>query len=190
MDVRREYSLVARSYAKALLGVARKEGQLARLAAESQALARGFEAVPKALVFLDNPRVSTETKLEYLGKSVGGRIAPVLERMLEMLVRRDRVRYLAEIFDYFGDLADEDQGIGRATVETARDLGEDERLRLSQTLERYTRHRLSIDWQTDPRLIGGVVFRFGDLMVDGSLKKGLEEIRERLLETTVLSGES
>ncbi len=187
MDIRREYSLVARSYGRALLGVARREGRLARLAAESQALARGFEAVPEALIFLDNPQVSTEKKLQYLADALGRRIDPILDRMLPMLVRRDRVRYLAEIFDYFGELADEEQGIGRAAVETARQLGDDERRRLTETFERYTRHRLSIEWRIDPRLIGGVIFRFGDLMIDGSLKSGLEEIRERLLETTVLS---
>lgn len=169
------------------MGVARREGQLARLIAESQSVARGFEAVPAAQIFLGNPQVSTEKKIEYLGKALGGKIAPVLERMIRMLVERDRVRYLAEIFDYFGELADEEQGIGRATVETVRELGDDERRRLSEKFESYTKHRLSIDWRIDPRLIGGVVFRFGDLMVDGSLKSGLEEIRERLLETTVLS---
>ncbi|MCE5230955.1 ATP synthase F1 subunit delta [bacterium] len=189
MEFHREYSLVARSYARALLGVARKEGRLDRLAAEAQALAQGFAAVPDALIFLDNPQVSTEKKLSYLASTVEGRIEPILVRMLHMLVQRDRVRYLGEIFEYFAELADEEQGIGRAIVETARELGDDECRNLSVTFERYTKHRLNIDWRIDPRLIGGVVFRFGDLMIDGSLRSGLDEIRERLMETTVLGKE-
>ncbi|MEN6627156.1 MAG: ATP synthase F1 subunit delta [Candidatus Sumerlaeia bacterium] len=186
MNAHRQYSVVAQSYARALFGVARREGQLDRLAAESSALARGFEAVPAAMIFLDNPQVSTETKLAYLSGALGGRITPLIERMLGMLVHRDRVRFLGEILDNFGDLVEAAKGIGHATVETARELGADEKSRMSAVFERYTQHKLRIDWHVDPRLIGGVIFRHGDLMVDGSVKSGLEEIRERLLETTVL----
>lgn len=186
MNTHREYSVIARSYARALFGAAQKEGQLDRLANESHALARGFEAVPTAIVFLDNPQVPTEKKMSYLAETVGGRVTPLMNRMLEMLVRRDRVRYLMEIFDQFAEIVEEAHGIGRAMVETARELGEDERQRIKATFERYTNHKLDIKWAVDSRLIGGVIFRFGDLMVDGSVKNGLEEIRERLLETTVL----
>ncbi len=166
MDIRRN-TLRARRYAGAAGGPpAGRPAGAPR--GRKPALARGFEAVPRPDL-LDNPQVSTEKKLQYLADALGRRIDPILDRMLPMLVRRDRVRYLAEIFDYFGELADEEQGIGRAAVETARQLGDDERRRLTETFE-VTRATAEHRVAHRPALFGAPL-PLRDLMIDGSLSR-------------------
>ncbi len=183
----REYSPVARSYAAALLGTARRLGRVNELDRQTRALATAFARSPRTTVFLDHPRVPAEKKIEYLNRVFGDRIEPALARMLELLVLRARMRYLVEILDRFHELVEREQGIGQAIVLSARPLEDAERRRLLVSFERYTGNRLHVDWRTDARLLGGIVFRFRDLLVDGSVRTGLEHIHERLLGTQVLS---
>lgn len=183
----RHYTPVATSYARALLGTGRRLGTLVELAGEARQLADVVVRTPRLMFFFDNPGVSTRAKHDLLEKSFGGRLSDPLMRMLRLLVDRERTRYLAEILDLFGDLAEREQGIHQGVVQTARPLPDEDRERLQKALEAYTGHRLNIDFRVDDDLIGGLLFRSGDLLVDGTLRHGLVEIREKLLHTQVLS---
>ena len=185
----RQYSPVARAYATALVRSGLETGRLDALDGQGRALAEAIARAREAVVFLDSPQANTEDKLEYLDKVFRGRIDPPLKRMLELLVLRARVGYLAEILDLFGDLVQLERGIGQAVVMTARPLDQGERRRLRQTLERHTRARLNIDWGIDPALLGGVAFRFRDLLIDSTLRTGLDQIRGRLFGAKVLANE-
>jgi F-type H+-transporting ATPase subunit delta len=85
-------------------------------------------------------------------------------------------------------LIDEERGIYPAELASGHPLTADDRARLEGVLQRYTGCRLKIDWSVEPSLIGGIVFRFRDLLVDGSLRSGLAEIRRRWRQTSMVRG--
>lgn len=187
MIKQRQYSAVARSYATALFNVAKEQGTLDRLAEESAAVEAAIEANPRLKIFMASPRISTEEKMGLIERVFSGRISELLMRALMILVRRERTIQLDAILDLLQQLIEEDKGIHPAVVQTARELPEEDRWRLQAALEKYTGMKLNIDYQIDPRLIGGIVFQLADMLIDTSMRSYLEDLRRRLKETKLLS---
>ena len=184
---RREYSTVSRAYAQALFGAGRRLGLLAALSEECQTLAKLLRSEPRLLRFLENPGVSKQSREELLAKVFAGRLSMPATRLMNLMVERERAQHLLEILDLLGELVEEAEGIRPAAVASARELPAEERERLTKVLERYAKSKLRLDFHVDPNLIGGVVFQFGDLSVDGSVRNGLEEIRRNLAQTQILN---
>jgi F-type H+-transporting ATPase subunit delta len=181
MAQQREYSLIARTYAQAVFNAARKQGIVQRVAEETKSLAAILEKTPRLVVFLSNPRVSTESKNELLAVTLRGRLSPVMMKMLDLLVKRDRTSQLSDILAHFQELVEEAEGIHHAIVESAVELGFQDKLRLKTGLEKHTGSRLRIDYVVNPGLIGGLVFRYRDLLIDSSISNGLDQLRRQLL---------
>jgi F-type H+-transporting ATPase subunit delta len=181
MIKQREYSLVAKSYATALFNASQKLGILQRVAEESKGLLQVVEQAPRLLNFLDNPRVSSESKLELLGTVLRSRVSPILMTMLTFLIKRNRTQHLADILARLQELIEEAEGVQHAVLESAVELNFQDKLRLKSSLEKYTSSRLHIDYQVNPGLLGGLVFRYRDMLVDSSVSHGLDQLRRQLL---------
>jgi F-type H+-transporting ATPase subunit delta len=186
----RQYSAITRSYAQALLRTVRSQGVTQQVQEECRSLEQIIDLNPRLLTLLESPQVTTEAKLELLDKVFGPRIHPTLAKLLRMLVTRDRVFYLANILDRFQELVEEAEGIGHARLTSANPLNSQDKLKLKEVLERFTGSQLRIDYLVDGGLIGGVVFRFRDTLIDGSLRGGLEEVRRRLASTQLIRQEA
>jgi F-type H+-transporting ATPase subunit delta len=179
----RQTTVVARSYAEALFRAARAQGILQRVQEECKALAAVLARLERFVFFLGNPQVPTETKLELIERVFTPRVSPLLSRMLVLMVRRERVDHLAEALDLLEEMVEHAEGLYEAVLASAVDLDFQDKLRLKTELEKYTGCRLRIDYRVDADLIGGLVFRFRDVLIDGSLRFGLGELRRRMLET-------
>src|SRR5690606_35878401 len=78
-------------------------------------------------------------------------------------------------------MAEKKLGIARGRVVTAKPLSDEEKDRLLKSLEAYTHNHLSITWAVQPELIGGVVFKSGDLLIDSSLQSQLIRMKASLM---------
>lgn len=181
----REYSLIARSYAEALFRSARTQGQTQRVKEDCRALAESIRKQPRFLIFLESPQIATEAKNDLILRVFGDKLSPLLMRLLAMLVRRERVSHLVAILERFEELAEQAEGIYPASVTSAIELGYKEKLELRSVLEKYTRFRLNIRFHIEPNLIGGLIFRCRDLLIDSSLHNSLENLRRRLATTSI-----
>ncbi|MBX3730301.1 MAG: ATP synthase F1 subunit delta [Candidatus Sumerlaeia bacterium] len=170
----------AGNWGDALFAATRDAGVVARVLEESGSLIAALDAVPRFSAFLEAPHVKLEEKLALAGKVLDDRFHRLLRNFVLLLIRRGRILLLREAIDAFRLHAERDQGLWRGTVRSAVALDDAQRQRLQQALEAHTRHRLVLDWKTDPTLLGGVVFKSGDLLIDNSLKTRLGHIRERL----------
>ena len=187
MITQQQYSLVARSYATALFRTAQKQGILQRVREECRVLGEVARGKQKGLtIFMESPQISTEDKMAVFDRVLRPRVSQVLLKLIHLLVTRERRGVFADITELFELMVEEAEGIDHATVETARELRMQDKLRLKDALEKYTRRRLKIDFVVDPRLIGGLIFRYGDVLIDNSLRHGLDEIQERLRKTQVI----
>jgi F-type H+-transporting ATPase subunit delta len=170
-------NLAIRSYAQALYNAARAQGVVQRLIEESKMLASILNQKPTFRRFLESPNIPRDKKRDLVKRSFEDRINILLMNLLLMMVDRERAIILSEILEEFQEIAERAEGIFPATVVSARELGFQEKLRLKTSLEKYTGVHLRIRYQVRPALLGGIVFRFQDKLVDGSVRHGLDSIR-------------
>jgi len=173
---------VSRRYARALLDIGTEEGNLDQLVAQVATVADLYEVSVDLRASLDNPLVPVAAKKAILTELCDKlALGATTKHVVLLLGDRRRLRILPEIATMLRELSDARKGLLRAEVITAVVLGEAFYEKLLATLERLTSKRVVLDKKHDPALIGGVVLRIGDLVLDGSLKTRLDGLKQALL---------
>lgn len=171
---------VARRYARAIFELALERGQslsewLADLEAVDAALSEG--AVRAALM---SPRLSFEKKRDLVGGALQ-QLDLLRRNFLLLLIERGRVELLGAIRSEFRRLTLEHEGIAEATVTTAVPIDEAEARQIAQGLERLLGKKVVLERRVDPAILGGVVARVGDRLINGSVAARLAALREQLV---------
>ncbi len=171
----------ARRYAEAVFGLARRDASEDAWASDLDRLAALLE-VPLAAKALASPAVTASQKLAVIGAEVPG-LQPVMRNLLQLLLHRGRLEMLPEIAGAYRELLNAARGIATAEVTTAVPLGEADRAVLVERLARYTGKQVRVEARVDGGILGGVVARIGDTLIDGSVRGRLEALRRRLAAT-------
>jgi len=103
-----------------------------------------------------------------------------MKSFLTLLFDKGRFIYLSSINDFYQKMADELEGTSRASLISATALSSDAVEKIRKTLSERTGKNIILDVAEDPSLIGGIVTRIGDLVLDGSIKTQLLNMRESL----------
>jgi F-type H+-transporting ATPase subunit delta len=171
---------VAKKYSTALFLSAGRRGLLD----EAYTLFTDFKTVlktdPALVKFLSSPKIEEEQKIDLLHRVFGERMQTLFLEFLKVLVRKRRAMYLFDVIDAFDLMVERHKGIVRATATTAVPLSGDEETRLIERLSTKSGKKIELERRIDPRLIGGMVVRVGDEMIDGSVRYGLVKLEERL----------
>jgi F-type H+-transporting ATPase subunit delta len=179
-------SRVARRYANALFHIARRENTVDAVGADMRVMADTFKAHPRVLEAMAVPRVPHARKKAALQAIVGSRLEQaVTRRFLDMMVDHAREGSLPETVAAFALLADEANGIVAADVRTATPLSDDQTTRLRAKLDAMTGRQTRLTVSIDLSLVGGMIVRIGDTVMDGSVRGYLEQIGNRLRSTTM-----
>jgi F-type H+-transporting ATPase subunit delta len=177
-------SIVARRYARALLELGLEGGQLDSVVGEIDAVAQSWTGSPELRNALENPIVSLAAKKAVMSDLAAAlQTSAVTRQALLLMVDRRRTRALPYIASALREMADARKGLLRAEVITATPLSDGYYVRVQKQLEAMTGQRVVVDRRTDPSLIGGVVTRIGDRILDGSLRTRLQSLRDALLPT-------
>jgi F-type H+-transporting ATPase subunit delta len=170
----------ARRYAEAAFQVATRDGTIESWRAELDAAGEiaSDEDVGRMLA---NPAAPIESRLE-MAKSIFGTVVsqPVLN-LIGLMIRRGRIHRLPTVAAEFRRLDNIRQGITLATATSAAELNPDEIRAITARLEQLTGGRVELDTQVDPSLLGGLVVRVGDRLIDGSVRGRLERLRNQLV---------
>lgn len=172
-------------YAEAVFNRARKEGKLEALEAEVTAILPVLGKSRDLPTFFGSPRIKRRDKRALIEKVFAGSEATQLDELALLLLDKGRLDHFRAILGQFLVLCQEARGEFSASVTASRPLSDEERSRMQTALERYTGHRLSIDFRIDPEILGGVVFRHRDEMIDTSLRSGLRALRDRMASVRV-----
>jgi len=176
-------STIARNYASALFELAIRS-EVTELYGEAlQGVAALIEELPSFRDLLDTPRIPTPEKKRVLREAFEGRIPLHVLNFLFLLVDKRRHRLIRGISVEYGSLLDDRLGRARVQVTVARtlDAGEQEEIRLQ--LNRILEREAIPTFQVNEELLGGIVFRSGDTIFDGSVRRRLERMRRQLLTT-------
>lgn len=174
--------LVGATYGEALFELAVEEGREEELMNEVILLRELLSENPDFGKLMNHPKVLKEDKLEVLEAVFKGRISEELVGFLHLIVSKDRYGEIDAILDYFIDEVKQVKGIGVAYVATALDLSEAKKKEVEQKLLSTTSFtRMEMHYQVDESLIGGMVIRIGDRVVDSSIRSKLSGLERELL---------
>src|ERR687893_1792280 len=160
---------IARNYAEALLALARKAGDLRGWGGMIGDVANAMRNDRRLRVFLESPRVDATRKNQVLAKSFQDRMPRLLVRYLQALVTHRRQMLIPEIAREYLDLVDRAQGRMHANVTVAREPDAETRAVVARELSRSFGKDVIPHFAVDPRIIGGLVVRSGDTVLDGSV---------------------
>lgn len=167
-------------YARAIFEVARSEGDLERVADELFRVARTFEGEHQLRQTLTDIAVPAEEKEKLLADLLRAKVSPHTLNVLKFVVGQGRARHLVEIADGLAQLAEEEFRREIAEVRSAIPLDEEQTQRLAEALGKATGKNVTVKVIVDPGVIGGILARVGDVVIDGSVRHKLEALREHL----------
>jgi F-type H+-transporting ATPase subunit delta len=172
---------IARRYAKALLLIGKEDGQIDIYREELEAFAGLIEQEKDLQQVLINPLYGVEARKRVLAKLIDGlNLSQAMTTFLHFLFDKGRIGFLGNINDFFQKFADELKGVARASLVSATELSSETIDKIRSALSERTGKDIILEVEQDPELIGGIVTRIGDLVLDGSVKTQLLNMRESL----------
>ena len=167
-------------YSAAILEVAKAEGDLERIGDELFQIARAFESSAELRDALTDPRLPIDRKQAVVEDLLGGKTSPLAVNLVNFVVGVGLASDLPTIADRLAERAAEERNKVLAEVRAAVELDEKTIGRLSKALSEATGKDVEIKTIVDPSIIGGIVARVGDTVIDGSLSYRMQELRETL----------
>ncbi len=172
---------VSRNYAETLLALASRAGDVAGWGRMAQEVVDALNADPRLRRFLESPRVTADHKTEMLGRAFQDRYPRMFVRFFQTLVAKGRQRLLAEVVAEYQALVDVAEGRVHARVTLAAAPSEADRAALAASLSRVLGKQVTPHVSVDPAILGGVIVRVGDTVMDGSVRKRLATLRRSLM---------
>jgi F-type H+-transporting ATPase subunit delta len=168
------------SYAKAFLEVARTEGHLAEVEDELFRFARAYEASDELRLALTDPNLPVARKVAVIQDLLERKALAVSQALVLAVVVAGRAGELESIVDKFVELAVAEREHEVAEVRSAVPLRDEDVERLRDALSRATRKNVEVKVVVDPEVMGGIVTKIGDRVIDGSVRHRLDQLREQI----------
>lgn len=168
------------SYAKAFLEVARTEGHLAEVEDELFRFARAYEASEELRLAITDPNLPVARKVAIIQDLLERKALAVSQALVLAVVVAGRAGELENIVDRFVELAVAERAHELAEVRSAVPLSDEDIERLREALSRSTRKNVEVKVVVDPEVMGGIVTKMGDLVIDGSVRHRLDQLREQI----------
>ncbi len=170
-----EYTTSARPYARAIFDLATEAGTVAKW---SDALSLMAAVATDAAMqdALDDPQISNTQKGELILKVIADKLDPRQQNLVKLMAENGRLRALPEVLQQFETFRAEAEGKIEAEVISAFDLTPEQEKAITDMLKSKLGRDVSITISTDESLIGGVVIKAGDTIIDGSMKSQLESL--------------
>ena len=165
-------------YAEGIFALARAEGQLERVEVELAAVARAVEQSSDLRSTLTDPQLPLEKKHEIIDGLIGSRASALTVGLVQFLVGQGKVSEMSAITTAFVESAAASREKAVAEVRSAVPLDEETVGRLAAALGKATGKSLEVKVIVDPSVIGGLVARVGDTVIDGSLSRRFDSIRQ------------
>jgi F-type H+-transporting ATPase subunit delta len=169
----------ARRYAEAVFELAAERDSIEPWSRDLQSIA-GFVAEADVARVLESGRVPASEKLRLVAAALEPHVSTLAMNLVRLLAGRNKLHLAGDIYAAFLERADDRSGVAHATVTTAVPLADDERQAIATRLSTLTGKRVDVAPVVDESIIGGVVARIGDQLIDGSTRTKLIALKRRL----------
>jgi F-type H+-transporting ATPase subunit delta len=170
------------AYARALFEMSQAEGVADRVQEELFRLRELLKTNPALLEFLKDPNVKREGKRAALAELFGGKVHPIVLNTILTLSDQDRAGRLLHIIEEFETVASSARQKVAGEVTTAIKLDDATLARLAAELSRLTGKNVQLFQKVDPTILGGAVIKVGEQIIDASLRRKLDQIKEMLVQ--------
>lgn len=170
---------LAQVYARSLFEVAREQGKLDVLREQLGQLADALDANRELAVFFFSPYFSTKEKQEGLGRLLDG-ADPVLLNFLSLLIENHRMPVVFRIRTEYGRLWEEENKTLPVEITSAIALDEQTTASLGSTIGERTGRKVTLAAHVDPDILGGIIVRIGNSILDASIRNRLEQLRRHV----------
>ncbi len=169
----------ARRYAQAVFEIASESGELERWLDDLTLMADSITN-EEFRQTLSAPRISMAQKEALIRESLGSSVGPLALNLMALLASRGLVHMLPGIADVFQEMLDAHQGIERAEVVSAVSLTDDQQQHVARMLNDLSGKDVRLTTRIDPEILGGLVIRVGDKVMDGSARTRLQNMRREI----------
>jgi ATP synthase F1 delta subunit len=170
---------IARVYADALFDVANERDELDEIHDQLGQFADAMNSSNDMRVFFFSPYFSSEDKREGIGSAVSG-ASDELVNFLELLAEKHRMPAIFRIRDRFDELWAKAKKRLEVTLTSAVELDDKVVEQVREEVERQTEREIDLETQVDPDILGGLVLRVGNMVLDASLRSKLEKLRKEV----------
>jgi len=172
---------IAHNYAEALLELARKSDDLAGWGRMIDDVANAIEREDRLRHFLEAPQISADQKNAVLSKAFEDRAPRLFLRYLQRLVKNRRQMLIPAIANEYRDLVDEVEGRVHAQVTLAKEPDAEDRAAIARQLSHTLGKPVVPQVRVNPNILGGIIVRVGDRVMDGSIRRRLAILREKMI---------
>ncbi len=173
--------LVSKTYSDALFGIAVEQDLVDALMEEVEQVLQIWKDNPEMKQLLTHPKIPKEERRDIVKEVFHDRVSEIMEGFLVTLVDKDRIRELEDVGSFFMGTVKEYKNIGVATVTTAVEMTDEQKRQVVDRLLSLTKYvEFETDYRVDGSLIGGMVIRIGDRVVDGSVRHKLDAMAKDL----------
>jgi F-type H+-transporting ATPase subunit delta len=173
--------LISKTYGDALFELAVEKGKTAEILEEFTAVCDALTANPEFSRLMNHPKILRDEKAELIANVFKGRVSDEITGFLEILITKDRFGDIEAIYDYFSAIVKDSLGIGVAHVTTAVPMNEVQKTHITDRLLEVTDYqKMEMNFAVDEKLIGGMVIRIGDRVMDSSIATSLYNMKKKL----------
>lgn len=166
------------AYAKAVVAIAAAEGELEAFTDDVHAVAAAVENSDELSATLTDTHLPAERRAQIVEDLLDGKASRTAVSLVSMIVANGRARDLSAIAREVAVIGASERGRDIAVVRSAIDLDDDQKARLATALESAVGSPVDVRVQIDPSVLGGLVAQIGDVVIDGSVRRRLDQLKQ------------
>jgi F-type H+-transporting ATPase subunit delta len=178
---------VAKVYANSIFDIAKEKNILPQIEEELKVVSDILKEEDNFRNYLNSPGIDIDSKKGFVDKVFAGKISEYIVNLLKLLIDNGRQSVVSEIYKAFVELNDIANNRQRITVITQSNLDSSLLDKIKADVGVKFGKEIILTEQVDESILGGIIIKIGDLVIDGSLAKGLKNIRRNLLNSKVRS---
>ncbi|HVL63781.1 MAG TPA: ATP synthase F1 subunit delta [Actinomycetota bacterium] len=171
---------VIHGYAEALFRVVQAEGELDRVEDELFRFGKLLDSNYELKQALADQSIDKSQRVKVIEELLSDKVSPHTLGLLTFIVGQGRARQIPQILDELSQLAAEARNSVVAEVKSAVPLDDDQRRRLAEALGKATGKKVEVKVLVDPQVIGGLSAKVGDTVIDGTVRRRLEQLKEQV----------
>lgn len=173
--------LVSKVYGDALFSLALEENQVDILWNEAAMISEAISSNPEFLSILCHPELTGKQKFSMLKEVFQEGLSQNMMGLLDVLVKKGRISDILSVLDYFMEQVMAYKKIGQVVVQTPLPLSDEQREKIENKLLEVSEYEtLSVDYQIDESLLGGIVIRIGNRVLDNSIRSKMDAMSRQL----------
>lgn len=182
MASRLEDNKVAARYARALFEAASESGKLDEVVSDLNAVQQLFNELPALTQFLENPAIPALDKIDFAKTQIIPKVNSWVGNLLGLMIENKRISAFPALIDQLTDLIHKRDNVAKAEAITAAELDNQQLDKLRQALEtKFGFSKVLLSNRVEPSILGGVIVKLQDQVIDGSFSGRLENLRKQLV---------